>query len=49
MLLAFKEKYNINCQINPDPNPICNHSLSTIYDWQTELKIPTFNKMIKLL
>lgn len=47
MLLAFKEKYNVDCQINSDSNPVCNHSLSTIYDWQKLLEIPTFKKMVQ--
>jgi len=49
MLLAFKEKYHIDCQINPNPNPICNHSLSTIYDWQSKLGVPTFIEMVNKL
>jgi len=49
MLLAFNEKYSLNCHINPDPKPICNHSLSTIYDLQKKLNIPTFKKMVQEL
>lgn len=49
MLLKFQEKYNINCKIIPDTSSFCNRTLSTVYDLNTKLNIPSFDEMLKEL
>jgi len=49
MLLAFKEKYNINCKIILDETTKCNHALSTAYDVNQKLSVPSFTEMLKNL
>jgi dTDP-4-dehydrorhamnose reductase len=49
MLLKFKEKYNIDCDIRKDEEQKLNRTLSTIYDFNKKLNIPSFDKMIEEL
>ena len=49
MLVKFKEKYNINCKIEKDEKQKINRTLSTIYDFNKKLKIPSFDEMLKEL
>ena len=49
MLLKFKEKYNIDCEIKKDEEKRLDRSLSTIYDFNKELNIPSFDEMLKEL
>ena len=49
MLLKFKEKYNIDCEIKKDEEQKLNRTLSTIYDFNKKLNIPSFDKMIEEL
>jgi dTDP-4-dehydrorhamnose reductase len=49
MLLKFKEKYNIDCEIRKDEEQKLNRTLSTIYDFNKKLNIPSFDKMIEEL
>jgi dTDP-4-dehydrorhamnose reductase len=49
MLLKFKEKYNINCEIIPDDTVKINRTLSTIYPLNSQLKIPNFDEMLKVI
>ena len=49
MLLKFKEKYNIDCEIKKDEDQKLNRTLSTIYDFNKKLNIPSFDKMIEEL
>jgi len=46
MLLKFKEKYNINCEIEKDEKQKINRTLNTIYDFNKKLNIPSFDKML---
>ena len=49
MLKKFKEKFNINCVIKEDHENELNRTLSTIYDFNSKLKIPSFDEMLKEL
>jgi len=49
MLLKFKEKYNIDCEIKKDEEQKLNRTLSTIYDFNKKLNIPSFDKMLEEL
>ena len=49
MLLKFKEKYNINCEIKKDEEQKLNRTLSTIHNFNEKLNIPSFDKMIEEL
>ena len=49
MLLKFKEKYNIDCQIKKDEEHEINRTLSTIYDFNKKLNAPSFDEMLKEL
>jgi len=49
MLLKFKEKFKINCIIKEDHENKLNRTLSTIYDFNEKLNIPSFDEMIKEL
>ena len=46
MLVKFKEKFNINCEIEKDEGPEINRTLATIYDFNKKLKIPSFDEML---
>lgn len=47
MLLKFREKYNIKCEIVPDDTVKINRTLSTIYPLCSQLEIPSFDEMLK--
>jgi len=49
MLLKFKEKYSIDCEIKKDEEQKLNRALSTIYDFNKKLNIPSFDEMLKEL
>jgi len=49
MLLKFKEKYNIDCEIIADDSATLNRTLTTIYPLCSQLKIPSFDQMLKEL
>lgn len=49
MLQKFKEKFNVNCVIKEDHEKKLNRTLSTIYDFNSKLNIPTLDEMIKEL
>lgn len=49
MLLKFRERYDIDCQIIPDDSTKMNRSLTSIYPLCSELKIPSFDEMLKEL
>ncbi len=46
MLLKFREKFKINCAINKEEENELNRTLSTIYELNSLLDIPSFDKMI---
>jgi len=47
MLLKFKKKYNIDCEIKEDSKPQLNRTLDTVYDFNSRLKISSFDKMLE--
>jgi len=47
MLLKFEKKYHIGCKIIPDYEKKLNRTLSTIYDFNAKLKIPSFDEMLE--
>ena len=49
MLFRVKEKYNIDCQVKKDEEQRLNRTLSTIYDFNKKLNIPSFDKMMEEL
>src|SRR3989344_5874609 len=49
ILVALKEKFNVRCFIVPEHEHICNRTLSTIYDFNKELGIPSFKEMLARL
>lgn len=49
MLIKFKDKYNIDCIIKPDDGPKLDRTLSTIYPLCSQLKIPSFDEMLREL
>lgn len=49
MLLAFREKYKIDCEIVSDNSQSLNRTLATVFDFNSKLKIPPFNTMIEEL
>lgn len=49
MLLKFREKYNIDCDIQPDHSQKLNRTLSTVYDFNTKFQIPSFDEMLSEL
>ncbi len=49
MLIKFKEKYRIECEIKPDGSHGVNRTLSTIYPLCSQLNIPSFDEMLKEL
>ena len=46
MLCAFKEKFDVRCTIVPEHEHTCNRTLSTIYDFNKKLSIPSFKEML---
>ncbi len=49
MLLKFKEKFNIDCIINKEEENKLNRTMSTIYDFNSLLSVPSFDEMIEEL
>jgi len=49
MLLKFKEKFGVNCLIKKDHEHKLNRTLSTVYDFNKQLNIPPFEKMLEEL
>ena len=49
MLLAFREKYKVDCKIVRDSKPKLDRRLSTIYSLNKKLGIPTFYEMLEEL
>jgi dTDP-4-dehydrorhamnose reductase len=49
MLLKFKEKYNVHCEIERDEEQKINRTLNTIHDFNKKLNIPSFDKMLEEL
>jgi dTDP-4-dehydrorhamnose reductase len=49
MLLKFKEKYNVHCEIEKDEEQKINRTLNTIHDFNKKLNIPSFDKMLEEL
>lgn len=47
MLLKFKEKFNIDCEIKKDETRKLNRTLATVYDLNTKLNIPDFDEMLR--
>lgn len=46
MLQKFKEKYRVNCNIEKDETQFMNRTLTTIYQLNTNLRIPSFDAMV---
>lgn len=47
-LLAFQDRFQVKCTITPvEAQPAVDRRLSTIYDFNNWLKIPTFQKMVQ--
>lgn len=46
MLVAFREKYRLNCTIERDETKHLNRSLATVHDFNAKLHIPTFREML---
>lgn len=49
MLKKFREKFNIDCKIVKEKTKRLNRTLSTIYDFNSQLKMPSFDEMLKEL
>jgi dTDP-4-dehydrorhamnose reductase len=49
MLIKFREKFNIDCEIKKDETQKLNRTLSTVYDFNSKLGIPSFDQMVKEL
>ncbi len=47
MLLKFKDKFNVNCDIRKDSGPKLNRVLATVKGLNKTLKIPSFDKMVE--
>ncbi len=47
MLLKFKEKFSIDCEVSKDETRKLNRTLATIYDFNKELNLPAFDEMLK--
>ena len=46
MLLKFRERYGIDCEIKPDRGEMVNRTLTTVYDVNTCLNTPPFDTML---
>lgn len=46
MLLAFRDQYNIDCEIVADDSQTLNQTLSTVYQLNSDLHIPPFMEML---
>jgi dTDP-4-dehydrorhamnose reductase len=49
MLLKFKERFKVDCEIKPDYENKLNRTLTTIYDLNKKLEIPSFDDMLQEL
>jgi dTDP-4-dehydrorhamnose reductase len=49
MLVKFREKYGINCEIAADDTAKLNRTLATVKDLNARLEIPSFDQMLKEL
>lgn len=49
MLLAFREKFRVDCEIIPDDAHILDQTLATIHSLNADLEIPSFEKMLSEL
>lgn len=50
MLVSFNEKFNLNLMINPCVHEqSINRQLSTVYDFNSKLNIPSYHDMIKVV
>ena len=49
MLMAFREKFKVDCEIVPDDTKTLNRTLSTVYSMNTDLAIPSFTGMLAQL
>lgn len=49
MLLKFREKYDIDCEITADESTGLNRTLSTVKELNSRLAIPDFDAMLKAL
>ncbi len=49
MLIKFKEKYKMDCEINPDSSTGVNRTLSTIYPFCSQLNISSLDEMLREL
>lgn len=47
MVLKFREKYNIDCEITPDHEKKLNRTLTTIHELNALLQIPSFDAMLE--
>lgn len=47
MLSKFKRKYGVDCKIKEDSNPRLNRTLDTVYDFNSQLEIHSFDKMLE--
>ncbi|MDD5638852.1 MAG: hypothetical protein PHO28_03035 [Candidatus Pacebacteria bacterium] len=45
----MEEKYHIDCEIKKDEEQKLNRTLSTIYDLNEKLNIPSFDQMMEEL
>ncbi|MEX2054203.1 MAG: sugar nucleotide-binding protein [Candidatus Colwellbacteria bacterium] len=46
MLLKFKEKFNIECEVKDNPEPKLDRTLKTIHDLNDKLNMPSFGEMV---
>jgi len=46
MLLVFREKWRIDCEIVPEKSSAVNRTLATIHDLNAKLEIPSFEEML---
>ncbi len=49
MLMKFKKKYRINCNIKSDHENKLNRTLSTVFNLNKKLQIPSFDEMLEEL
>lgn len=47
MLLKFRKKFNVDCEIRKDETQKLDRTLATVYDFNKKLNIPTFDEMLK--
>jgi len=47
MLLAFKKRFNIDCEIVPDDQAKLNRTMGTVHAFNKALNIPSFEEMVR--